>query len=123
MSDKKRELDLKLAMKRMKDVGRVFRELYIGFEKDIIPHHYIGGFALIVAVSFWWSNCYLFKIFPIASKILVIVFMFSGYIVWAFLRVHHLNLFLQNLTETFESAGVKTATGKLPSFISDRDID
>lgn len=123
MSEKKKGFDLAVAIKRIKNVGRVFREIYIGFEKDIIPHHYLCGIALVIAIAFWRSHFSLFHIFPVASKIIVIPFMFIGYFAWGVWRVYLLNQFLANLTETFESAGVKTATGRLPSFISDRNVD
>lgn len=123
MAEQKKAFDLEVAIKRLKNVARVFRELAIGFEKDIIPHHYLAPIALVIAVAFWRSNCDLFRVFPTASKIIVIPFMFIGYIAWAGWRVGLLNKFLDNLTETFDSAGVKTATGKLPSFISDRSVD
>lgn len=123
MAENKKRFDFDVALKRQKAVGQLIKELWRGFEKDIIPHHYIGGGALAVAILFWRSHNYLIHLLPVISKGFVLFIAFAGYLLWAAWRMTLLKQFLGNLTETFENAGLRTASGRMPSFISDREID
>ena len=123
MSEKKKGFSLDVALERQRAVLRVMRELIKGFEKDIIPHHYIGAGGFVVSILFWRSKFSLFRLMPTSSKCFVVTVIFGGYLLWAGRRMHLLNQFLKNLTETFENAGLRTVSGRLPSFISDREID
>jgi hypothetical protein len=123
MSDKKKGFDLAIALKRQRDVGQLGKELWKGIEKDIIPHHYIGAAGLGIAIWFWCWHGYFVRVMPIFSKCFILFIVFGGYLVWALHRVMLLKKFLANLTETFENAGLRTISGRLPSFISDRAID
>ena len=116
-------MNFEIAIHRLKNLGRIFHELAVGIKKDIIPHHYLAPISLSVAFLFWRSKWSVLSTFPVASKVIAVLFMFIGYFAWATWRVRLLNRFLENLTETFESAGLKTGTGRLPSFISDRVVD
>lgn len=123
MADNKKGLDFELAMRRAKGVMFVFTELWRGFEKDIIPHHYIGAIGLLIAIVFFRSKFILFHWMPFLSKIFVIVIISALYLGWAAYRYFLLNNFLENMTETFENAGLRTVSGRMPSFVSDREID
>lgn len=124
MTEKRKRFDAGLASERFKDTFQVFKELVKGFEKDTIPHHYIGIFALVVAIAFWRADGFLVRTLPLLSKCLVFfVVLLGGYIGWGIHRTTLLKRFLSDLTETFENAGLRTASGRLPSFVSDRAID
>ncbi|MGE0526782.1 MAG: FtsK/SpoIIIE domain-containing protein [Bdellovibrionales bacterium] len=124
MSERKKGFDFELAVKRQKELTRVVTELLRGFERDIVPHHYIGAFALTIAILFWQSDGFFARTLPLLTKCAaLVVVIFGGYIGWAIYRISLLRRFLANLTETFENAGLKTASGRLPSFILDREVD
>lgn len=123
MAEKKKGFDFDVALARQRSVMQIMKELLRGFEKDIIPHHYIGLSGLAVAVYFWRSKSYLIHLMPVISKCFVVATIFSGYLAWAVWRVWLLKQFLANLTETFENAGLRTASGRMPAFVSDREID
>ncbi len=123
MTDKKKGFSLDVALERQRAVLRVMRELSKGFEKDIIPHHYIGFGGFVISILFWRSKFFLFHLMPASSKCIVVTVILGGYILWAGRRIHLLNRFLKDLTETFENAGLRTTSGRLPSFISDRAVD
>lgn len=121
--EKKKGFDFDVALARQRSVARFMKELLRGFEKDIIPHHYIGVVGLAIAIFFWQSNGYLVRTMPLLAKCMAVMAIFIGYFVWTIRRMMLLKRFLANLTETFENAGLRTASGRLPAFVSDREID
>lgn len=113
-----------MALQRQKHLLHLGKELLRGFEKDLIPHHYIGVFALAISIWYWFSNGIIVRSIPLISKCFVLIIAsFGGYFIWACHRAILLKKFLSHLTETFENAGLRTASGRMPSFISDRESD
>lgn len=123
MAEKKKNIDLDVALKRLAAASDFFKELAKGFEKDTIPHHYIGLLGLVIAVVYWRSNGIFVRNMPFFSRCFMFFAMSSGYFLWAGRRLSLKKQFLSQLTETFENAGLRTASGRMPGFVSVKEID
>ncbi len=108
-------------------------EIYYGFKIGAIPYGpSITWSALFnLAVTFKidqkiFKLCKMDFLYPTTFLYFIIYIMigtFLGFILWGLIQSVKKNRMLQSLTLCFTNTGLKSATGKLPDFISDRPVD
>ena len=119
---------------KFKRATRFLVELWLGLKNDTIPHLYCGGWMLAVGIVVYFHLDYkFFKLFkkehlypenhPYVYWSIVFAIISFGYFGWAAMRAQQLWTYLDQLTKIFSEAGLKTKLNRLPSFVSDREID